>query len=338
MSKETSTILKGIAILMMLFYHLFNRTNINELCTPLIMIGDTPLVHYLSQACYPVPFFLILSGYGLTYLYRHNRLGIRSESLRLFKLYIHYWIVLLIFMPIAYCLYPTIYKYDILHIIGNITAIRCNYNGEVWFLFPYAIISLTAYPIINYLYQLNGKIKIFFTITFYIIFFMIAKYMSFCLSDNLSINIIQQQFIYYVILIFYFVLGVLLYKMLEKKSLYTFHKQKIYIMLIICLIIIKSFFKITNIVDGIYALLFIILFLNIPLHKYIARILYEIGRCSMPMWMTHTFFCAYLFPNFIYGFKYPLLIFIVLVTVSYLTAIPIMWIGKKIINTTIIWK
>ena len=209
MSKENSTILKGIAILMMLFYHLFNRTEINELCTSLIMIGDTPLIYYLSQACDPVPFFLILSGYGLTFLYRNNRLGIRMEIPRLFKLYIHYWIVLLIFMPIAYCLYPTMYKYDILHIIGNITAIRCNYNGEVWFLFPYAVICLTAYPIINYLYQLNGKIKIFFTIVVYVILFMIVKYMSFCLSDNLVINIVQQQLIYYVILLFYFALGLL---------------------------------------------------------------------------------------------------------------------------------
>jgi hypothetical protein len=73
--------------------------------------------------------------------------------------------------------------------------------------------------------------------------------------------------------------------------------------------------------------------LNIPLHKYIAKMLHTIGRRSMPMWMTHTFFCTYLFPDFIYGFNYPILIFIVLVIVSYLTAIPIMWIGKRIINT-----
>lgn len=331
MSKENSTILKGIAILMMLFYHLFNRTEINELCTSLIMIGDTPLIYYLSQACYPVPFFLILSGYGLTFLYRNNRLGIRMEIPRLFKLYIHYWIVLLIFMPIAYCLYPTMYKYDILHIIGNITAIRCNYNGEVWFLFPYAVICLTAYPIINYLYQLNGKIKIFFTIVVYVILFMIVKYMSFCLSDNLVINIVQQQLIYYVILLFYFALGLLLYKLSENKMLFLFHNQNIFIILIMCLVIIKSLFKIT-IADGLYALLFIIFFLNISLNKYIAKMLQMVGRYSMPMWMTHTFFCAYLFPDFIYGFKYPILIFIVLVTVSYLTAILITRIGKRIIN------
>lgn len=331
MSKEQSTTIKGVAILMMLFYHLFNRAEVNEICSPFIMIGEHSLIHYLSQACYPVTFFLILSGYGLTYLYRHNTLSIQSESCRLLKLYIHYWIVLLIFMPIAYCLYPTMYKYDILHLMGNITAIRCNYNGEVWFLFPYTMISLTAWPIIQYLYNLKEKRKTIMTIAAYVIIFLTVKYMSFHLSDNLVICIIQQQFFYYIILLLYFVLGILLYRLCEKKLLSPFHHQYIYGVLIVCLVILKSMFKIT-IVDGLYALLFIILFLNIPLNKYVARTLIALGHRSMPMWMTHTFFCSYLFPNFIYGFKYPLVIFIVLVIVSYLTAIPIMWIGKRIIN------
>ena len=331
MNKNQSTSIKGIAILMMLFYHLFNSTEVNELCSPLIMIGDKPLVYYLSQACYPVPFFLILSGYGLTYLYKNNTLNISSEFRRLFKIYIHYWIVLTIFMPIAMYLYQDMYKYDILNIIGNITAVNCNYNGEVWFLFPYAMISLTAFPIISYLYQLNGKSKIIFTILTYVVIFVIYKYISYNLSDIFVINTIQLQIIYYINLFFYFSLGILLYRLLENNILLTHRKQYIPILLIVCLVFVKSLFKIT-IADGLYALLFIILFLNIPINKYVTIILHSLGRYSMPMWMTHTFFCVYLFPNFIYGFKYPLLIFIVLVLVSYLTAIPIMWIGKKIIN------
>jgi len=47
---------------------------------------NTPLIHYLSQACYPVPFFLILSGYGLTFLYKHNRLSIRLRIINTIKL------------------------------------------------------------------------------------------------------------------------------------------------------------------------------------------------------------------------------------------------------------
>ena len=331
MSKEQSTILKGIAILMMLFYHLFYRTEINELCYPLLMINDMPLVFYISQACYPVPFFLILSGYGLTYLYKNNHLCILSESRRLLKLYIHYWIVLFIFMPIAYLIKPHMYQFDILHIIGNLTAIRCNYNGEVWFLFPYAIISLTSFYIIRFIYHLKDKRTILFVAITYAILFLIIKYLSYNLSEHIVLNIIEMQIIYFVILVLYFILGIILFRLLESNYLLPFNKKYIYVILLICLIIIKSFVKIT-IADGLYALGVIIILLHIPFSNWIKRIFIELGQKSMPMWMTHTFFCAYLWPDFIYGFKYPLLIFTVLVIISYVTAIPIMWVSKKIIK------
>lgn len=38
------------------------------------------------------------------------------------------------------------------------------------------------------------------------------------------------------------------------------------------------------------------------------------------MWLTHTYFSIYLFSSLIYGFRYPLLIYVVLVGVSLLTA------------------
>ena len=67
MTKEQTTILKGVAILMMLFLHLFNGSNLTEVCEPLLFIGNTPLVHIISKACNPVGIFLMLSGYGLSY-------------------------------------------------------------------------------------------------------------------------------------------------------------------------------------------------------------------------------------------------------------------------------
>lgn len=332
MSKEQSTIIKGVAILMMLFYHLFNRAEVADLCSPLIMIGKQPLVHYISQACYPVTFFLILSGYGLSFLYTHNRLSLISERKRLISLYIHYWLILLIFIPIAYMLYPEMYKYDTLHLIGNVTAIRCNYNGEAWFLFPYAIICLTALPVIRYISCLDNKQQWLLTVCCYGVLFVGVKWMINNLSDNILLNILQTQIAYYVILLFYFVLGIILFRLLHSCSPLKTGKWYIYALLLGCLVVVKSMFKIT-IADGLYALLFIVLFLRIPLNSYVAHILHALGRHSMPMWLTHTFYCAYLFSDFIYGFRYPLLIFLALVTVSYMTAIPVMWLGKKILNS-----
>lgn len=70
-----------------------------------------------------------------------------------------------------------------------------------------------------------------------------------------------------------------------------------------------------------YAVLFIVLFLKLNRPSFVDSFLMEMGRRSTSMWFVHTYFAYYLFHDFIYGFKYPLLIFFVLLACSYLTAI-----------------
>ena len=225
MDKEQSTIIKGIAILMMLWFHLFGIDELEQVCTPLIHINGKAFVTYLSNASYPVSFFLILSGYGLTYIFKQKRLNIIDQSKRLLKLYIHYWIILLVFVGLSVFVKPGMYDLDFLHIIGNITAIKCNYNGEAWFLFPYVLLTLSSPFTINYIYNLHQKKTIIITILFYISLFMTAKYLSDKLPENIVLNTIILQYYYYVILLFYFTLGILLYILLERnihscKSIY----------------------------------------------------------------------------------------------------------------------
>lgn len=331
MSKEQSTILKGVAILMMLWYHLFNIAELEDVCFPLIHIQQKALVAYLGNATYPVSFFMILSGYGLTYLFKHNRLDVKGQCRRLLKLYIHYWLILLIFVTIGHFINPAVYPNNFIYIIANITGIRCTYNGETWFLLPYAIISLCSYWIIDFVYHLNDRKKIAITLIVYAFFFLSARHLAYHLPYNPFLVTLLIQPVYYIQLTFYFSLGIILFRLIEKNIMLRGYKQFVYIFLIVCLVIVKSLFKIT-IADGFYALLFIILFLNISLNKYLTILLHALGNRSMGMWMTHTFFSTYLFSDFIYGFKYPLLIFTILVIVSYLTAVLIMRIGKRIIN------
>lgn len=74
------------------------------------------------------------------------------------------------------------------------------------------------------------------------------------------------------------------------------------------------------------------IFLNLKISGYLRRVLVELGKKSMPMWLIHAFYYTYLCPDFIYGFKYPLLIFFVLVVISYLSAKVILQISKSTIN------
>lgn len=69
MSKEYTNYLKGAAILMMLFLHLFQNLEWDISLNCLLYVGDIPLIYYIARMCNPVPFFLILSGYGLYAVY-----------------------------------------------------------------------------------------------------------------------------------------------------------------------------------------------------------------------------------------------------------------------------
>lgn len=99
MSIRETTILKGVAILFMLYLHLFNQMANVNLCTTYLSIRGVPFVHLFSRCTGPVAFYLILSGYGL---YISSKSGRKQNSLkRILKLYVHYWITLILFIPLG---------------------------------------------------------------------------------------------------------------------------------------------------------------------------------------------------------------------------------------------
>lgn len=83
--------MKGVAITLMVFLHLFMIREYAFECTNLCYVGDVPLVNWLTRAANPVGFLLILSGYGMHYI--HSRGGKDDNRYgRLVRLYAH-WIV-----------------------------------------------------------------------------------------------------------------------------------------------------------------------------------------------------------------------------------------------------
>lgn len=67
--------------------------------------------------------------------------------------------------------------------------------------------------------------------------------------------------------------------------------------------------------------------MNAPRPRPLNAFLQEMGRRSTSMWFVHSYFCYYLFHDFIYGFKYPIIIFIVLLICSYVSAVVIDWLN-----------
>ena len=173
LTKNQIKMTKGVAILFMLLLHLFCTRSYEGLYTPLIFIGDTPLVYYLAlfgDCC--VAIYCFCSGYGLIISYKNNKENyFKNNLMRIFKLYINFWIILFIFVVILGPLmgqgesYPGTLKNFIL----TFTALDPAYNGAWWFFTTYIILVLLS-PIINKIVvKYNNMLVITLSFIFYVV-------------------------------------------------------------------------------------------------------------------------------------------------------------------------
>lgn len=159
MNKAEALQLKGMAILMMLFLHLFNTTGRVELCDTFINFWNgKPLVLAMSRiAAFCVPIYLFISGYGLTEACKKKGVGNMHPLKRIFKLYVNFWVVFVIFVPLGHYLNPGLYTADIPVLLANFFAVRCDYNNEWWFLFPYFMLVLSFRPLVHLVSRLTPR-------------------------------------------------------------------------------------------------------------------------------------------------------------------------------------
>ncbi len=310
-SKQETQILKGIAILLMLFLHLFIRREDADLCNNLIYIGDLPLVHILTRACNPVDFFLILGGYGLYIVYRK---GDTHRYTRILRLLIHYWTITFIFSLVRYFLFPERETYSLTGIIFNIATFKRTFEiSEMWFLCPYLFLSVTS----AWLFRFTERFRIRYILIF---LFMLHLCTSFLISRYGVQFFFYHDWIYIFLLYFHLMFAFFLGAMAAKAHFFSYLTNYSWRMawpVLLLLIIIRCMFT-TGILHTFYVFAFIFLFLKAKRLQHIDKALYFLGAHSMNIWMIHSWFNKYLFHDFMYEFKYPILIFIVLLSISLL--------------------
>lgn len=313
MTKSDTQMMKGVAILLMLFLHLFNRIGNVELCTTFLSINDMPLINWLTRAASPVPFFLILGGYGLYTVYQK---GDNHRFSRIFRLYSHYWLILTIFLLIGHALYPSRYPGNWMKILGNYSSFEITWNYEYWFLFPYVLLSITSPWQFRFLNRYKGwKILV----TAFVINFCTSYFISRYGEAYLYNNALFSNFVLYFHLSFSFLTGAIAARDNWTEYLPMIKPTKWLWLLLLVLIILCCIIRV-SIIGTPYSFCFIVLFLKVPKWNWVKNVLIELGKNSMDMWFIHTWFCCYLFKDFIYSFKYPLIIFSVLLIISYVCA------------------
>lgn len=317
-SKDITTAIKGIVILMMIWGHLFHGNGLKyfDSSYDIWIFNGKPLVDYLSYAMPPVHFYIILSGFGLYKVYEKGLLTWRSQLKRLLKIYIVCWIVLLVFVPVGHYMSCSKFMIDVTHLLGNVTGTVYLYNTSWWFLFPYVLLTLLS-PFILTAFQKRPLIWLGGAL-------LLPAISGYIISQSLKFSRYNLDFpINQVVLLAYFQLSFSLGLLLGK---YDFQLNKIPRSVCVITIILATFTEIiikTTASHPFYSLLLTLCFVRLLTNTKIAPIFITLGKYSMPMWLIHYYYII-ICPDLIYGFKYPLLIFIALTSVSMISSIVIM--------------
>lgn len=318
-SLKQSNQLKSIAILMMLCLHLFNR-DYKGVFQPLLFFEKQPLSYYISLFCDAcVPIFAFVSGYGLYFKYQKSQHNYcRDNIVRLKKLYINYWIIILIFvLGIGMLVLKSPgYPWSWEKLFLNLTAIKTTYNGAWWFLTIYVLFVLTS----EFWFWLLEKLNPYLYLLALGIIYLFAFYFRVKKPDLFSIpvlNDMQMQMSKFFMTLFQFMLGAfaLRFKWNTKiTKIFTKIKYKntVSVLGIVVLIVIHALIP-NFIIAPITGLAFIFFFCQLQLPKIIQKSIDFFTPHATNMWLVHMFFYLIFFPKLIYSFQYPIIIFFVLV-------------------------
>lgn len=333
---QQSNQLKVIAILMMLFLHLFNTLDYTGLYEPMLFVGDTPLVYYLSLFCDAcVPIFAFVSGYGLYFKYLQNKHGYnRGNKLRLKKLYIHYWVVLLLFAVFLGALvgkegYPGSW----LRFFENFSGLNPSYNGAWWFFTTYVFFVLTSAFWFKVLDTLNPYFLVFILLLLYALAFYFRVYKA-SLFHNALGNWMQVQLALYFCTLFQFMLGAFALKYSWNSRVSACTQSLPYKSIImgggIVLLIVFHAIVPNFVVAPFTGLCFIFLFLQLNLGSVCRRILHFFVPHATTMWLVHMFFYMIYFKDFVYSFHYVPLIYLVVVFLCVVSSLIVNYFNDKI--------
>ena len=321
-TKNDTDVSKGIAVCLLLAHHLFIEHP--EMGMKVFGYTIAYQIAILSKVC--VAIFAILSGYGLNERYKPNLKTLRVfYGERFVKIFINYWFMWVVFVPVGIIFFDrnikTVYgSYPILKLILNIFGVHyyfgiLGYNMTWWYMSVLVALYL-MFPFIRGLIHRYGIYGLFLT----------------GLTLIVSVNPIPDRFSIQFVMeyIFPFTLGVYLSEnngLLKLRDLYKDHqatKMAIYFVLFCVIIVQRKYGLLINgtRIDGIFGLLIIMIG-----YEYFSKIhwlknsLTILGQHLFNIFLFHTFIFYYYFPGFIYGFKYPVVIFVVLLGVCLVISI-----------------
>lgn len=311
-NRDDTKMIKGIAIVLMLMHHLFffpdNIITADQII-PLIYINfanyHIPLIELIgSYGKICVSLFMFLGGYGTCIQYKKRGTFIFLPQ-KLMQIYLEYWKIFLIFVPISflffhkqpdYCINVSnchLYnQFDLKTFFEAFMAWSMPYNHEWWFIQTY-IAVIIGFPVIWFFINRNSIRN---NVCSLILLSIGVEYIvTVTKMQNLMIIHDRGPFVLCFLCGVMFETKDLLNKMLN--FIYEYKSRFIYMLGIIMLVLIvfTRYAVHYNTMDIIYCpLICIVCKLDLE-GGNLFRILKTLGKSSTNIWLIHTFFCYYWF-------------------------------------------
>lgn len=315
LSINDTNVLKGLAILLMLMHHLFWVPN--GLFDDVYLFQDRYLVNEIgifSKLC--VSLFIFLSGYGL--VAKTEKDGGQIADLKSFyyrrfkKLYLNYWFVWLLFVPISVFYFGITFEEaygsnvclnlaaDLLGIHDLLfTPVLC-YNPSWWY-YSCIIVMYLVFPVMYKLFRKDFLSLLLITIVF--------SFLPIPHSYSIQFYLVS------------FVLGMYAYSLPLPSNKY------LSLALLVTLCVCRNFNQYPLLIDGMIVISVFRCYQLFIVPGFIKTTFSFLGKHSMNIFLFHVFFLMW-FKDYVYYFRNPVPVLLVMLIACILVSIVLEWIKK----------
>lgn len=317
LSRDDTKVMKGIAVFFMLMHHLWNfpeRTIGGPLKCVIHLFGLPATRYFGSFGMICISMFLFLGGYGIYIEFNHKPYDIVKK---IKSLYLAYWRVFVIFVPISFLFFtsqPVYCEEEIVYarfasfseneLVRNFFGLSSSFNGEWWFLKSY-VIAVCSFPLIRAIVErFSARINIFLVI----VGGLLVGYVLPNLDDIEILAGLRWSYLYSQILcqifpyVMCFWMGVvcakdaLLYRLAASLKSNRFISLPVDVMLLFLVTYLREI-EIGAELDFLYVPVLIVAAADLLSRAKIIRTVFlRLGKESTNMWLTHSYFCYYFYP------------------------------------------
>lgn len=312
LSKDESNYIKGIAIILMFTHHLFAFDSRIPDLSALIHVFDSfnieKLIGVYGKLC--VPIFLFVSGYGFSVI---NRIDQSYYFKKVMSIYKSVWLVFLIFIPLCIIVFdvPRV-TLNVKFLFLNFFGLSSSFNGEWWFLLPYILLVMMT-PLLQL-----GRNQ---TLTILVLSLLMHQ------ISTLGENFPNPKYGLWGQFMFWqpsYVLGFICGVYSETISKVLAKKHMNFTVLVLTLVLVwfsRKYWGTEGLVFVTPLVVFSLKIMSDYTPSILKFIFQELGKKTLFMWLTHSFYCYHLAKNYIYSPHYTILILLNLIFVSYVTAV-----------------